>query len=70
MKHSAILFLFLAGCTPSPMDKAKQDFVCRNNGGVYSYSVVNLANCRDGTNIDNWTSAILTKEFYPKDEVK
>ena len=70
MKYLAISFLLLSGCTPSPMDKAKQDFVCRNNGGVYSYSVVEIANCRDGTNIDNWTSAILTKEFYPKDEVK
>lgn len=72
MKIRAILLVFIAGCSPTAMDKAKQDFSCKDNGGVYSYSKISVdaAICNDGSVIYNWKGVRLTKDFYPNAEVK
>ena len=64
------LLASLCGCTPSPMDKAKQDFSCRNSGGVYKYTVTNSVMCRNGVAEREWGEVKITEEFYPKREVK
>ena len=50
------------------MDKAKQDFVCKDRGGVYEYVILNTAHCRDGSGVSYWSNVTLTEEFYPKPE--
>ena len=32
---SLVSIILLSGCSPTLMDKAKQDFVCKDKGGVY-----------------------------------
>ena len=44
---SLVSISLLSGCSPTPMDKAKQDFVCKDRGGVYEYVILNTARCRD-----------------------
>ena len=67
----AALSIALCGCSPSPMDKAKQDFSCKENGGVYEYTATTgPVMCMDGNVKANWTGVTLTKDFYPKPEVK
>lgn len=53
------------GCTPSPLDKAKQAQVCENNGGVYEFtSWHRKVTCRDGS-LHDWSGTILKPEYYP-----
>lgn len=72
MKSLVILFtvVLLAGCTDKNIDsmsKAKQDFACKDKGGVYKYvTVLHRAHCMDGDYVDRWSHLILPKEFYPK----
>lgn len=66
----AVLSIALCGCSPSPMDKAKQDFSCKDGGGVYEYTVTNSVMCRNGVRVRAWEDAKITDEFYPKAEVK
>lgn len=65
-----ISLVALCGCETSPMDKARQDFVCKDSGGVYEYAP-KLAKtlCNDGV-YKEWTGAVITKDFYPKKEIK
>ena len=66
-----VLFATICGCEPSRMQTAKQDFSCKDNGGVYSYTQMNNpVICNDGTSKSGWSGVILTKDFYPKPEVK
>ena len=67
--------LALAGChperNPTDMQKAKQDFVCKDKGGVYKYMPpAYKAHCRDGSFVDDWRQVILTPEYYPEAEDK
>lgn len=59
---------FVTGCTPTNMQKAKQDFVCKDKGGVYLYArfTIGYAECKNGELVDNWNSMIITEEFYPE----
>ena len=63
-----VSIILLSGCSPTPMDKAKQDFVCKDKGGVYEYVILNNAYCRNGRSVSNWGDITLTEEFYPKPE--
>lgn len=65
---SLVSIVLLSGCSPTPMDKAKQDFVCKDKGGVYKYTVLNNAHCRNGKGVSYWGDVTLTEEFYPKPE--
>ncbi len=65
---SLVSIILLSGCSPTPMDKAKQDFVCKDRGGVYKYVISTTAHCRDGSRVRNWYNVTLTEEFYPKPE--
>lgn len=56
---------FLFGCDASPMAKAKQNFVCKDAGGVYErYYLSELVLCRNGE-LRKWNNVTLTEEFYP-----
>ena len=66
----AALSIALCGCSPSPMDKAKQDFSCKDKGGVYEYTITNSVICRNGDGVRGWSESILTPDFYPDKEVK
>lgn len=66
----AALSIALCGCSPSPMDKAKQDFSCKDKGGVYEYTITSLVICRNGDGVRGWGASILTPDFYPDKEVK
>jgi len=66
----AVLSIALCGCNPSLMDKAKQDFSCKDKGGVYEYTITNLVICRNGDSVRGWSASILTPDFYPDKEVK
>ena len=62
-----ILLLLTAGCTPDSMGKAKQDFACKDKGGVYKYvRELSKAKCQDGTLVDGWYDLTLTPEYYPE----
>lgn len=69
MKSLLILIsLFtVIGCAPSPMSKAKQDFACKDNGGVYEYvSDFSNAKCLNGVDVKNWQELIVTPKYYPE----
>ena len=54
----------LTGCTPSPMDKTKQDYVCKDKGGVYRYTnLIRLVTCNNGSKHE-WSGTILTEGYY------
>lgn len=60
--------LSLTGCTDTskdPMNKAKQDFACKDRGGVYSYQDVLYLKCNNGESEKYWRSVVLTPEYYP-----
>lgn len=64
---SILLLLSACDTAPSDLSKAKQDFVCKDHGGVYEYVPWTLqARCMDGTNVDRWRSAIITEDFFPE----
>ena len=49
----AYQFILLTGCTDTskdPMNKAKQDFACKDRGGVYSYQECLYLRCNNGEN--------------------
>ena len=61
--------LSLTGCTDTskdPMNKAKQDFACKDRGGVYSYQESLHLRCNNGEIERNWRGVVLTPEYYPK----
>lgn len=66
----ALSIAFLStGCTDTskdPMNKAKQDFACKDRGGVYSYQDVLYLKCNNGENEKYWRRVVLTPEYYPK----
>lgn len=65
----ALSITFLStGCNDTskdPMNKAKQDFACKDRGGVYSYQDVLHLKCNNGENEKNWRGVVLTPEYYP-----
>lgn len=67
------LFL-LTGCEPNSLQKAQMDYVCSDNGGVYTYSnmfgktPVIKVKCVDGQSFDWGSNQQIPKEFYPKKE--
>jgi hypothetical protein len=63
----SLLISLLAGCTPSPMDKAKQNFACKDKGGVYEYTITNKVSCMNGGYVTNWGDVTLTIDYYPKE---
>ena len=69
MKVLLIALILLTGCTPSDMTKAKQNYICREHGGVYEYTVgfFKLL-CNDGSYFDYNKSITITPEFYPKEK--
>ena len=66
----ALACVLIVGCADSPMDHAKQDYVCKDNGGVYRYAKNKMFSpqCMDGTFGNNWVGLTLTPEYYPKKE--
>jgi hypothetical protein len=65
MKYSLLLMvIFLVGCEPIPLDKAKQNYLCKEHGGVYFYSLsaVKGVVCRDGLRIHPWQDTIIPME--------
>ena len=68
MKYLIIIItiIFTAGCTPSSLEEAKQDFACREEGGVYEYSSIfsDKTSCRSGKEV-MWKSLIVTEKYYP-----
>ena len=57
--------LSLTGCTDTskdPMNKAKQDFACKDRGGVYSYQESLHLRCNNGEIENNWRGVVLTPE--------
>ncbi len=72
----ALSITFLStGCNDTskdPMNKAKQDFACKDSGGVYSYQESLHLNqesrhlrCNNGEIEKNWKGVVLTPEYYP-----
>lgn len=66
-----ITFVFglVSGCydtSKDPMSKAKQDYVCKDKGGVYSYQSWLHLRCKNGEVERSWRNAILSPEYYPK----
>ena len=61
--------LALTACSPSNMSKAKQDFACKDKGGVYHYVVINNTICRDGSEA-RWKNLILPPEYYPETSIE
>ena len=63
-----LIFAFaVSGCDISTMHKAKQDYACRDDGGVYEYATVfQGVRCRSGKFIVNWSTLVVTEEFMPK----
>ena len=65
----AVLGFLLQGCTDSPLDKARQDYACRNNGGVYTYAnnALTQLSCRSGyrPNEEEYRGIIIPEEYYP-----
>lgn len=61
--------LLLLGCIDNPMLEAKQDYLCRDKGGVYSYTY-SLSNpmCQNGEipKEFSWKEVKLPGEYYPK----
>ena len=65
----AALSVVLSGCNQNRMGKAKQDFACSDDGGVYHYvSWGHKAQCNSGRDVNDWQDMILPPEFYPKKE--
>jgi hypothetical protein len=65
MKYSLLLMIvFLVGCTPSPLSKAKQNYLCKEHGGVSSYTYLSTSCtvCRDGTQFHPWYDTIIPME--------
>ena len=66
--------LLLTGCEPNSLEKAQMDYVCSNQGGVYSYSnmfgerVMSFVKCKYGRSIDWNKNQQIPEEFYPKKE--
>lgn len=72
----AILGIFvslLSGCgnPPTTMMKAKQDFACKDVGGVYKYRDpwYESVQCRNGELL-KWKGVVLSEQFYPEPEKK
>lgn len=65
----ALSITFLStGCNDTskdPMNKAKQDFACKDRGGVYSYQESLHLRCNNGEIEKNWRGVVLTPEYYP-----
>ena len=61
--------LALTACSPNSLDKAKQDFACKDKGGVYSYAVINNAICKDGSDV-RWRDLIVPPEYYPETSIE
>lgn len=65
----ALSIAFLStGCTDTskdPMNKAKQDFACKDRGGVYSYQLYLPLVCNNGEMENSWRGVVLTHEYYP-----
>lgn len=61
-----LLGLSLSACSADdPLNRAKQDYACRDDGGVYSYmGTAFKVTCRNGT-LKEWTDLIITEEYYP-----
>lgn len=65
--------LVLTGCEPNSLEKAQQDYICSNKGGVYKYSrmIGNLGiekvKCSNGQWVDWNTAQIIPEKFYPKE---
>lgn len=64
--------VLLTGCEPNSLQKAQQDFVCYNRGGVYDYSsmfgnvAITEVKCFNGEWVQWSPNMIIPKEFYPK----
>lgn len=67
------LVVLLTACVDS-LGVAKQDYTCRNDGGVYEYAHTRkgVVVCRSGIIYDSseWRSKILPSEYYPVVEDK
>lgn len=60
------IVLIVSGCIPNSLDKAKQNQVCEERGGVYGYvSEIYKVTCRDGS-LHEWDEVILKPKHYPK----
>jgi hypothetical protein len=63
-----IVALLITSCTRTNMQKARQDFVCKDKGGVYKYANNPFkVMCRDGIYTE-WIDVTLPPEYYPKGE--
>jgi len=73
MNKYIILLLMLSGCA-SPMDYAVQDYVCRDNGGVYRYTkfpnnINDSCLCMDSTIKKFYSVDVqITEDFYPNND--
>lgn len=65
----ALSITFLStGCNDTskdPMNKAKQDFACKDRGGVYRYQESLHLRCNNGEIERNWRGVVLTPDYYP-----
>lgn len=65
-----ISVLVIAGCDVSPLDKRRQDFVCRISGGTYRYTNFGPnVTCRNGA-VKQWVSIIVDNNFEPNFDKK
>lgn len=64
------LCLILSGCK-GPLERAQQDYVCLDRGGVYIYvSILFQVRCNDGSYINDWENTILPEGHRPKPKEK
>jgi len=61
--------LALTACNHNSLDKAKQDFACKDKGGVYSYAEINNTVCKDGSYL-RWRDLVIPPEYYPDTNIK
>lgn len=66
---TVVLGFLLQGCTDNSLDKARQDYACRESGGVYSYAETVIGNltCVNGYKPDfkEYKGTVIPEEYYP-----
>lgn len=66
--------LLLTGCEPNSLQKSQMDYVCSDNGGVYTYSKmfgntrITKVRCMNGQSFHWSLNQQIPEEFYPKEE--
>ena len=66
-----LALVLLSGCQPNSLNKAQQDYMCSEKGGVYKYGLMFGQNttkpkCNNGEHVNVPYNQQIPPEFYPK----